>query len=107
MLEQDRRIAIELKSRIEKIVQLVDFRIFGSRARGDADQYSDLDVFIEIERTDEQTERSIRDLIWETGFKHDIYIAPLIFTRHEIEETALDRLQLLKILRLRASPYDG
>ena len=38
----DREIAKELKERLSKIVNLLDFRVFGSRARGDADEHSDM-----------------------------------------------------------------
>ena len=40
MTQQDREIAKELKNKLSEVVHLLDFRIFGSRARGDADEYS-------------------------------------------------------------------
>ena len=46
MKQRDERITKELKERILKIAQLLDFRVFGSRARGDENEYSDMDVFI-------------------------------------------------------------
>jgi predicted nucleotidyltransferase len=33
---------------------LIDFRLFGSRARGDADEYSDMDIFMEFETIDRE-----------------------------------------------------
>ncbi len=48
MTEHDLTIARQLKERLDTVVTLVDFRIFGSRARGDADQHSDMDVFVEV-----------------------------------------------------------
>ncbi|MBI5181212.1 MAG: nucleotidyltransferase domain-containing protein, partial [Nitrospirae bacterium] len=47
MKQKDYEIAKELKKRLSEVVNLIDFRIFGSRARGEADEYSDMDVFIE------------------------------------------------------------
>ena len=41
MTEKDCEIARELKDRLSEVVQVVDFRVFGSRARGVADEYSD------------------------------------------------------------------
>ncbi len=96
MNERDLTIAHQLKTRIEAIARLIDFRIFGSRARGDADEYSDLDVFIEIDRIDEAIERGIRDAVWEVGFENDVYISPLIFSRQEVEETALRSSPIIK-----------
>lgn len=42
-------IAAELKKRISKLIHLVDLRVFGSRVRDDGDDYSDLDIFLEVE----------------------------------------------------------
>jgi predicted nucleotidyltransferase len=89
MKPKDYKIARELKKKLSEVIQLIDFRIFGSRARGVEDEYSDMDVFIEIERIDKELKKKIRDVIWEVGFKNSIYISPLIFTRYEIEESPL------------------
>ncbi|MCF6155070.1 MAG: nucleotidyltransferase domain-containing protein [Candidatus Brocadia sp.] len=89
MKENDLKIARELKKRLSEIVQLVDFRVFGSRARGEADEYSDMDVFIEVESLNDELKRKIRDIVWEVGFENSIYISSLIFTRYEIEDSPL------------------
>lgn len=89
MTKEDYEIAKELKERLSKIVHLIDFRVFGSRARGNKDEYSDLDVFIEVEYLDKQLKKVIRHITWEVGFENSIYISPLIFTRYEIEDSPL------------------
>jgi len=89
VIENDYKIAKELKERLSKIVRLVDFRVFGSRARGDKDEYSDMDIFIEVEYLDKQLKKQIRDITWEIGFENSTYISPLIFTRYEIEDSPL------------------
>jgi uncharacterized protein len=88
MKESDLNIAMELKKRIAALVQLVDFRVFGSRARGDADEYSDLDVFVEVERLDSSLKERLLDIAWEVGFENFMVISPLIYTRDEIENSA-------------------
>ncbi len=40
MTDNDYTIARDLKLRLASAVSLVDFRVFGSRARGEADEYS-------------------------------------------------------------------
>lgn len=89
MNSDDRHVAEELKRRLSAVVRLVDVRVFGSRARGDAEEDSDLDVFIEVESLDPGTEERMRDVVWELGMQRKIYISPLIVTRREVEETPL------------------
>lgn len=89
LTENDARIARELKKRLSEVVQLIDFKVFGSRARGDADEYSDMDVFLEVESVDKSLKERISDIAWEVGFENYIIISTLIFTRNEIENSPL------------------
>lgn len=96
MKTKDYEIAKELKERLSKVVHLIDFRVFGSRARGDESEYSDMDVFIKVERLDKHLKEKIRDIVWETGFENSLYISPLIFTRDEIENSPLKASPIVK-----------
>ena len=89
MKPKDYKIAQELKARLSEVFHLVDFRVFGSRARGDGDEYSDMDVFIEVESIDKKLKDIISDIAWEVGYNHFVVITPLIFTRSEIEDSPL------------------
>lgn len=86
---RDHAIAAQFKKRIERIAPLVDFRVFGSRARGDADECSDLDVFAEFETVDPQLAERVSDIAWELGLENRLVIAPLLFSRDEIENSPL------------------
>ncbi|MBI4778582.1 nucleotidyltransferase domain-containing protein [Candidatus Desantisbacteria bacterium] len=96
MNEMDYKIAKELKNRLSDIVSLVDFRVFGSRAKGTQNEYSDMDIFIEVEYFDKELEKGVREIIWEEGFENSIYISPLIFTRYEIENSPLRVSSIVK-----------
>ena len=89
MREKDRTTAEQLKRRLSGILQLVDFKVFGSRARGDSDEYSDLDVFIEVETIDPALRDAVSDAVWEVGYQNYMVISPLIFTRDELERSPL------------------
>ena len=96
MTRQDREIAKELKNKLSEVVHLLDFRVFGSRARGDADEYSDMDVFIEVGVVNKELSEKIFDITWEIGFKHFMVISTLIFTRDELENSPLRSSSIIK-----------
>ena len=93
---KDYEIAKKLKEKLSEIVPLLDFRIFGSKVRGNEDEYSDMDVFIEVESLDKKLKKDIRAIIWEVGFEKSVYISPLIFTRAEIEDSPLRASPIVK-----------
>lgn len=95
---QDFHIARELKDRIARIAPLLDFRVFGSRARGDADEHSDMDIFMEFETVDRKLEEQVSDLAWEIAFDHGIVISPLIFCRDEMEKSPLRASPIVKAI---------
>ncbi|PJB30401.1 nucleotidyltransferase domain-containing protein [Candidatus Desantisbacteria bacterium CG_4_9_14_3_um_filter_40_11] len=96
MNESNYKIAKELKKRLSDVISLIDFRVFGSRAKGTQGEYSDMDVFIEVEYLDKELEKGVREIIWEEGFENSIYISPLLFTRHEIEDSPLRASPIVK-----------
>jgi len=99
MLDRDLQVARKLKDRLSSVVTLVDFKVFGSRARGDADEYSDLDIFIEVETLDKELKEKISDIAWEVGFYNDcMHISPLVFTRYEIEESPLRISSIVQVI---------
>ena len=89
MEQKNYELAKNLKQKLSGIVHLIDFRVFGSMARGDENEYSDMDVFLEVESISKELKEKIFDIVWEVGFEHFIFISPLIFTRDEVEKSPL------------------
>lgn len=96
MIKEDYIIAKELKEKLSTFISIIDYRVFGSRAKGCADEHSDMDVFIEVENMDKELEEKVNDISWEVGFKNSIYISPLVFTRYEIEDSPLKASSIVK-----------
>jgi len=99
MKDKDRGVALELKNRLAGLVQLVDFCVFGSRARGDAMEDSDMDVFIEVENLDKDLKERVQDAAWEVGFENFMVISPLIFTRDELENSPLRSSPIVRAIK--------
>ncbi len=55
-----------------------------------------MDVFIEVETLDRELKEKISHAAWEIGFEHLLHISPLIFTRHELEESPLRASPIVK-----------
>jgi len=99
MKDKDRGVALELKNRLAGLVKLVDFSVFGSRARGDAGEDSDMDVFIEVENLDKDLKGRVQDTAWEVGFENFMVISPLIFTRDELENSPLRSSPIVRVIK--------
>lgn len=110
MDEADRQIALELGRRVRKLVgpRLLDFRVFGSRAREDARPDSDLDVWILLDQEDRKTRSDILeiadDLMIESAYR--IVPSPLVMGRERFERLAARELRLARDLMNEGIPLD-
>ncbi|MCC6544696.1 MAG: nucleotidyltransferase domain-containing protein [Nitrospirae bacterium] len=85
----------KFKSLLLKQVSLYKLILFGSRARGDAGAYSDMDVIVILDDTTKKKGFDyVSDCAWEAGFEHGIVIVPVVFTKNEWEESP-ERYSLL------------
>ncbi len=78
--------------------RLLDFRVFGSKARGDAPPDSDIDVMIELEEYDPAIAAEIDDLVFEINLAHDCLISLIVFSKKELEEGPLSESPLFKTI---------
>ena len=82
----DASILRSFKSLVTKHVELYKLFLFGSRARGDAEEMSDMDVLVVLEDAyDDDTLDFISECAWEAGFEHGIVVVPVVYTRSEWE----------------------
>ncbi len=83
----EKEVLNKFKTLLLERVGLHELILFGSRARGDADLYSDMDVVVILdESASEKAGDDISDCAWEAGFVHGIVVVPVVFSRHEWEE---------------------
>jgi predicted nucleotidyltransferase len=87
MLRNSDRALVERLKRllIEQEVPLYKTIVFGSRARGDAEPDSDLDVLVLVDHLNPAMRKAIRHWAWEVGFEAGILIQTVVMTRDEAE----------------------
>jgi predicted nucleotidyltransferase len=98
IIDHDIQTARELKKRVSKLTPLIDFRLFGSRARGDADEYSDMDIFMEFETIDKDLKNRVKNAAWEMTLESGIVVTTLLFSRHEIENSPLRSSPIVRVI---------
>ncbi len=97
--ENEERAINSLKEVLSKEFGLIDLRLFGSKARGDSDFESDIDVMIEVAETNPDIESRIDDIVFKINLREDAFICPIIFSKKEIEEGPLAESPIYKIIQ--------
>jgi predicted nucleotidyltransferase len=92
---KDLEIIHRLKSLLQERVKLDRLILFGSRARGDAEPDSDMDVMVILdEPTSRQSRKIVSDAAWEAGFDAGIVVVPIVVSRDRWDNGP-DRASLL------------
>jgi len=83
--EQSHAVLLDFHRRmVNRRVPVVRMILFGSSARGDADESSDLDVLVVVDRKDPAILESIEQSAWEAEFGPGALIQPVVMTRDEM-----------------------
>ena len=83
--EKDRKIVEQFADQVRTRFPDAHIWVFGSRARGDANQDSDLDLLIVLERVGKATDSIIREIAWEISFENELVIRTVVMEREEFE----------------------
>ena len=85
----DQQTALEFKRRAAALAPILQFRVFGSRARGDATVGSDLDIFLVVDDIDAALREKISEVAWEVGFENDVVLSTFVVTVEQLEHGPL------------------
>ncbi len=96
MQKRELKVIDRFKYLLSQQVRSFEVRVFGSRARGDATEESDLDVFIVVDQLDHSIEKYISDCAWEAGFPEDIVIIPIAISRDTLRNSPIRESAFIK-----------
>jgi uncharacterized protein len=99
MKSNERAAVQKLKREIGKTINLVDYRLFGSKARGEESPESDIDVMIVVENYTPDVEAVIDELIFEINLDYDCLISAVIFGSNELHEGPLGESPIYRSIR--------
>ena len=105
MLKKNEEMAIKsLKEALTKRFNIVDLRLFGSKARGNSTSESDIDVMIEIDESNPDIESQIDDIIFKINLENDTLISAIIMSKSEIEKGPMSESPIYKITQKEGIP---
>lgn len=91
MINENKIILGQVKSVLEKKFkhEIKDVILFGSRAKGNAEKYSDYDILIILEKNqyDWKYKHKLMELIYDIELENDIYIDIHILSEYELNNT--------------------
>jgi uncharacterized protein len=94
----------EFTTRVRELLgpDLKSARLFGSRARGEGHEYSDLDIALVVTPTGRARRYDVYDLAFDIGLEHHVILAPMV-----IEEARFQQLKDRERLIVHEIERDG
>jgi predicted nucleotidyltransferase len=96
ILPNEKKALDVLKAALKENYKLLDFKIYGSKAKGTDLPDSDLDVMIALDEHSPAIESQIDDLIFDINLKYDCFIMAIYFSRQELEVGSLSESPIYK-----------
>jgi predicted nucleotidyltransferase len=85
------RSALAVREFVERVraalgSNVVEFRLFGSHARGDDRPGSDIDIALLVHGDRRGAEDTAVDIAFDVNVAHDVYISPRVIERHVLDD---------------------
>jgi predicted nucleotidyltransferase len=102
--ENEERALKRLREELFARYPIIDLRLYGSKARGEGRQDSDLDVMIELPGYDRAIVAEIDDIVYRINLDHDVFISALVFGKDELEEGPMSESPIYKVIQSEGVP---
>jgi len=97
---QDALIVNLFKMRVQAITRIERMIVFGSRARGDAVEESDLDIFIEVPSLTPDLRQKILDIAWEISYENEVVISTFLTSTALLTNSPLSGNPIIRTIEL-------
>ena len=77
---------------------LVEVKLFGSKATGKDQFESDIDVLVAVEKGGVEIEDQVVDIAFDTNLKHEVYISPRVIDRATLADPVWSITPFLKAI---------
>jgi len=104
LAENEEKALKELRVELFAKYPIIDIRLYGSKARGEGREDSDLDIMIEIPEYDRAMVAEIDDIIYRINLEHDVFISALVFGKDELEEGPMSEAPIYKVIQREGVP---
>jgi len=74
----------EFKKHLQEVFPEVEVYFYGSRVTGTHQDDSDYDVLVVLDDVNPVSRDMVYDIAWETGFKYDAFISPVLAEKSEL-----------------------
>jgi uncharacterized protein len=83
---------------------LVEVKLFGSKATGKDQLESDIDVLVAVEKGGVEIEDQVVDIAFDTNLKHEVYISPRVIDRATLADPVWSITPFLKAIAKEGIP---
>lgn len=99
MTNKEKTVLSKFKEILSKRLPAYRVMLFGSRARGDAEECSDMDIIVITDSLDKEIEDYISDCAWEAGINEGIVVCPISYSTQEWESSLNQQSHFAKSVR--------
>jgi len=99
MTDKEKIVLDKFKNLLLEKISVHYMVLFGSRARGNADEYSDMDVIVITDNLSKEIEDYISDCAWEAGIDAGIVVCPISYSRNEWESRLIQQSMFAESVR--------
>jgi len=99
MTKKEKTVLSKFKELLSKRLPAYRVMLFGSRARGDAEECSDMDIIVITDTLNKEIEDYISDCAWEAGIDEGIVVCPISYSTQEWESSLIQQSHFAKSAR--------